>query len=116
MGAHPPPAADAGPAASPREQGRGADRRDRYVQRNAAFMKPKPKVEYVAPTEVKEMRVRKPNKEILEHEKKRQIEVKVFEFREALLEKGCVALLGLGLGGGGCCVGEGERWAGECVA
>src|SRR5690242_15928871 len=65
-----------------------------YVQRNLAFMQDKPRqaqmqynynsIARAAPTQ------RAPNQEILEHERKRQIEVKVMEWAEqaGILDKG----------------------------
>lgn len=59
-----------------------------YVQRNTAFIKrPKGKIEYktepqLAPPE------RKPNQELLEHELKRQIEIKCMEMEELMISQG----------------------------
>ncbi|GIZ36621.1 hypothetical protein CKM354_000009100 [Cercospora kikuchii] len=60
-----------------------------YVQRNSANLRPRDDVKPY-PTEVDSIkhRQRQPDKEILEHEKKREIEVKVFELRDKLEEEG----------------------------
>ena len=45
---------------------------------------------------------RKPNKEILEHNRRRQMEIKLLELQDALEEAGCVLLL-QGGGQSACC-------------
>ncbi|EQK98818.1 hypothetical protein G6O67_002178 [Ophiocordyceps sinensis] len=57
-----------------------------YVQRNLAHMRPR---DHAAPYPPKDLnslqhRQRQPDKEILEHDRKRQIEVKVFDLRDQL--------------------------------
>lgn len=60
-----------------------------YVMRNLAYIKQKPKFQYDYNSEEHNSRkaLREPNKEILLHACKRQIEVKVLEFQEALEEE-----------------------------
>ena len=60
-----------------------------YVQSNKAHLKPRDRVKPY-PTEVDSIkhRQRQPDKEILEHDRKREIEVKVFELRDKLEEDG----------------------------
>lgn len=62
-----------------------------YVQRNLSFvrasrMRPVQQGEEFAPPQP-----RKPNAEILEHERKRQVEVKLLELRVAMEDRGCGA-------------------------
>ncbi|KAF2207582.1 hypothetical protein CERZMDRAFT_107734, partial [Cercospora zeae-maydis SCOH1-5] len=59
-----------------------------YVQRNSANLRPRDDVKPY-PTEVDSIRhrQRQPDKEILEHERKREIELKVFELRDKLEEE-----------------------------
>lgn len=57
-----------------------------YVQRNLAHLKPRDRA---APYNTKDLdsfkhRQRQPDKEILEHDRKREVEVKVFELRDQL--------------------------------
>lgn len=59
-----------------------------YVQKNMSFVNHKPKVEYKSYDEMKPSVHRKPNKEILEHEAKRGVEVKLLEYRDKLEELG----------------------------
>lgn len=56
-----------------------------YVQRNAANLKPRDNPQPY-PTDIDSIkhRQRQPDKEILEHDRKREIEVKVFELRDKL--------------------------------
>ena len=65
-----------------------------YVQRNLSFVPTKrDRVEYVKDTELKKLETlieKKGNAEILEHEKKRRIEVKCMEMRDMMLNNGCV--------------------------
>ena len=60
-----------------------------YVQSNKALLRPREKAKPY-PTEVDSIkhRQRQPDKEILEHDRKREIEVKVFELRDKLEEDG----------------------------
>jgi cwf21 domain len=61
-----------------------------YVQRNLSNLKPRDRdrgAPYSA-TEFDKHKQRAPNKEILEHERKRKIEVKLFELRDKLEEEG----------------------------
>lgn len=60
-----------------------------YVQRNLSHLKPRD-APYPAPSAVEDLkhRQRQPDREILEHERKREIEVKVFELRDKLEEEG----------------------------
>lgn len=63
-----------------------------YVQRNLAQMRPR---DYGAPypKDLDSLRhkQRQPDKGILEHDRKREIEVKVFDLRDKLEEEECVA-------------------------
>ncbi|KAL2752633.1 hypothetical protein ACRALDRAFT_2113127 [Sodiomyces alcalophilus JCM 7366] len=60
-----------------------------YVQRNLAHMKPR---DYAAPypkdPDTLRHRPRQPDKEILEHDRKREVEVKVFDLRDQLEDDG----------------------------
>ena len=58
-----------------------------YVQRNLSHLKPR---DQAAPYNIDERkhRQRKPDPEILEHERRRKIEVEVFELRDKLEEEG----------------------------
>jgi len=61
-----------------------------YVQRNLSNLRPRDR-ERGAPyskDEYQKHKQRKPDKEILEHERKRRVEVKVFELRDKLEEEG----------------------------
>lgn len=60
-----------------------------YVQRNLSNLKPRDNAKPY-PTEVEDLkhRQRQPDKDIIEHERKREIEVKVFELRDRLEEAG----------------------------
>ncbi|KAI1000786.1 hypothetical protein K3495_g7410 [Podosphaera aphanis] len=60
-----------------------------YVQRNLAYINPRDRSKpYSKDIESLRHRQRQPDKDILEHERKRQIEVKIFELRDELEEKG----------------------------
>ena len=63
-----------------------------YVQRNLSFVPTKrERVEYVKDAELKKLETlieKKGNAEILEHEKKRRIEVKCMEMRDMMLNNG----------------------------
>lgn len=63
-----------------------------YVQRNLSLLKPR---DQAAPytkdyDQIKQHRHRQPDKDILEHDRKREIEVKVFELRDRLEDEGYV--------------------------
>jgi hypothetical protein len=60
-----------------------------YVQRNLSHLRPR---DQAAPYSLDDSRhrQRKPDPEILEHERRRKIEVKVFELRDKLEEEGVV--------------------------
>ncbi|KAI6709421.1 hypothetical protein PZA11_002861 [Diplocarpon coronariae] len=58
-----------------------------YVQRNLAHLRPRDKP-YSTDLESLKHRQRQPDKDILEHDRKRQIEVKVFELRDLLEDEG----------------------------
>jgi hypothetical protein len=65
-----------------------------YVQKNRSLLRPRDKVTpYPKDWEHAKHRPRQPDAEILEHEAKRDIEVKVFELRDKLEEEGYVMLL-----------------------
>ena len=56
-----------------------------YVQRNLSHLKPRDAAApYPRDFEDRKYRQRQPDKEILEHDRKRQIEVKCLEFRDQL--------------------------------
>ncbi|CAF5160481.1 unnamed protein product, partial [Rotaria magnacalcarata] len=63
-----------------------------YVQRNLSFVPTKrDRVEYVKDADMKKLETlieKKGNAEILEHEKKRKIEVKCMEMRDMMLNNG----------------------------
>ena len=65
-----------------------------YVQRNLSFVPTKrERVEYVKDVELKKLETlieKKGNAEILEHERKRRIEVKCMEMRDMMLNNGYV--------------------------
>jgi hypothetical protein len=64
-----------------------------YVQKNRSLLRPRDKVApYPKDWEHAKHRPRQPDAEILEHEAKREIEVKVFELRDKLEEEGCAFL------------------------
>lgn len=62
-----------------------------YVQRNLSNLRPRDNAQPY-PREVEDLRLRQrqPDKGILEHERKREIEVKVFELRDKLEDEGHV--------------------------
>ncbi|KAG8223956.1 hypothetical protein J437_LFUL003764 [Ladona fulva] len=64
-----------------------------YVQRNWAYIrKTKDKVHYKTEEELEKLEAhsnRQPNREILDHERKRKVEVKCIELEEILEEQGC---------------------------
>lgn len=60
-----------------------------YVQRNSANLKPRDNTQpYPKDIDSIKHRQRQPDKEILEHDRKREIEVKVFELRDKLEDEG----------------------------
>ena len=63
-----------------------------YVQRNLSMIRNrKEKIEYHTEEDVaklEQMNMKKPNEEILEHERKRQIELKCMELQDAMEEQG----------------------------
>lgn len=60
-----------------------------YVQRNLAHLKPRDQGKpYSADLDSFKHRQRQPDKEILEHDRKRDVEVKVFELRDRLEDEG----------------------------
>ncbi|KAA8563628.1 hypothetical protein EYC84_011651 [Monilinia fructicola] len=60
-----------------------------YVQRNLAHIKPRDQAKpYSTDIDSLRHRQRQPDKEILEHDRKREVEVKVFELRDKLEEEG----------------------------
>lgn len=59
-----------------------------YVQRNLSYLKPKDRPAPYKVEEFQKHRQRQPDPEILEHERKRAIEVKVFELRDELEDEG----------------------------
>ena len=64
-----------------------------YVQKNRSLLRPRDKAApYPKDWEQAKHRPRQPDAEILEHEAKREIEVKVFELRDKLEEDGYAAL------------------------
>lgn len=65
-----------------------------YVQKNRSLLKPREKAApYPQDWEKAKHRPRQPDPEILEHERKREIEVKVLELRDKLEDEGYVWLL-----------------------
>jgi len=66
-----------------------------YVQRNLAHLRPRDQGKpYSTDLDSLKHRQRQPDKEILEHDRKREVEVKVFELRDLLEDKGYVSLRG----------------------
>ncbi|KAF2878399.1 cwf21 domain-containing protein [Massariosphaeria phaeospora] len=60
-----------------------------FVQKNRSLLRHRDKIApYPQDWEESKHRQRQPDKEILEHDRRRQIEVKVFELRDKLEEKG----------------------------
>ena len=55
-----------------------------YVQRNLAHLKPREQFKPYPTDGDPKHRQRQPDKEILEHDRKREVEVKVFELRDRL--------------------------------
>ena len=65
-----------------------------YVQRNLAHLKPRDQGKsYSTDLDSLKHRQRQPDKDILEHDRKREIEVKVFELRDLLEDEGYVVPL-----------------------
>lgn len=70
-----------------------------YVQRNLAHLKPRDQVKpYSTDLDSLKHRQRQPDKEILEHDRKRDVELKVFELRDRLEDEGYVPLACTSLG------------------
>ncbi len=64
-----------------------------YVQRNLAHLKPRDHGKpYSTDLDSLKHRQRQPDKEILEHDRKREVEVKVFELRDRLEDEGYALL------------------------
>jgi hypothetical protein len=63
-----------------------------YVQRNLAHQKPRDMAAPYLPRDADSLRhrQRQPDKGLLEHDRKREVEVRVFELRDKLEEEGCV--------------------------
>jgi len=60
-----------------------------YVQRNLSHLKPRDNPQpYPKDFDTFKHRQRQPDKDILEHDRKREIEVKVFELRDKLEDEG----------------------------
>ncbi|EMR67790.1 putative pre-mrna-splicing factor cwc21 protein [Eutypa lata UCREL1] len=61
-----------------------------YVQRNLAHMRPRDRAAPYPPKDFDSLkhRQRQPDREILEHDRKREVEVKVFELRDQLEDEG----------------------------
>jgi hypothetical protein len=65
-----------------------------YVQRNLAHLRPRDQGKpYSTDLDSLKHRQRQPDKEILEHDRKREVEVKVFELRDRLEDEGSVSPL-----------------------
>lgn len=64
-----------------------------YVQRNLSHMKPRDKyAPYPKDYEQMKHRQRNPDKDILDHDRLREVEVKVFDLRDKLEDEGYVLL------------------------
>ncbi len=62
-----------------------------YVQRNLSHLRPRDNAApYPKDFDSIKHRQRQPDKEILEHDRKREVEVKVFELRDRLEDEECV--------------------------
>lgn len=59
-----------------------------YVQRNLAHLRPRDQIKPYPDNEALRHKQRQPDKGILEHDRKREIEVKVFELRDRLEDEG----------------------------
>ena len=71
-----------------------------YVQKNLAAMRPRDRgAPYSTEDNLREYKQRQPDKGILEHDRKREVEVKVFELRDTLEEEGYGQALASGLSG-----------------
>jgi hypothetical protein len=69
-----------------------------YVQKNRSLLRPRDKIApYSKDWEHAKHRPRQPDAEILEHEAKREVEVKVLELRDKLEDEGCVCDLRLSM-------------------
>ena len=69
-----------------------------YVQRNLAHMRPRDRAAPYPPSGGRDLdaglrhRQRQPDRGILEHDRKREVEVEVLELRDQLEDDGCVEL------------------------
>ena len=64
-----------------------------YVQRNLAHLRPRDQAApYSKDLDSLKHRQRQPDKEILDHDRKRDVELKVFELRDRLEDEGYVAI------------------------
>ena len=61
-----------------------------YVSRNLSAPRARPQVSYDPYGKKEEYKARKSDQTILDHERKRSVEVKCFELRDQLEEEGCV--------------------------
>lgn len=60
-----------------------------YVQRNLSHLKPRDNIQpYPKDFDAIKHKQRQPDKDILEHDRKREVEVKVFELRDRLEDEG----------------------------
>lgn len=68
-----------------------------YVQRNLSFIRnQKDRVDYKSEEELKKLEqsmIKTPNKEILDHDRKRKVELKCLEMQELMEEQGYVYFL-----------------------
>jgi hypothetical protein len=64
-----------------------------YVQKNLAHLRPRDRAApYTTEENLRQYKQRQPDKGILEHDRKREVEVKVFELRDQLEEEGYVSV------------------------
>ena len=62
-----------------------------YVQRNLSYLKPRDNIApYSTDLDAPKHRQRQPDQAILEHDRRREVEVKVFELRDRLEDAGSV--------------------------
>lgn len=59
-----------------------------YVQRNLSQFRPRPAQPYSKEVEPIQHRQKQPDKDILDHDRKREIEVKIFELKDQLEDEG----------------------------
>lgn len=65
-----------------------------YVQRNLAnIIRPKDKDSFKTPNDISAPSLRKPNTDIIEHDRKRKIELKCLEFQQMLENQGYVYMI-----------------------